>query len=86
MPHALIEDAGSVVGASHLHWLRKDRYSYRAEKSIPMGGFIGKVRFLGELQLFLPFIYLGTFLHIGHHTAFGFGQYRLTPFCGNNLG
>ena len=79
--HALIEDAGSVVGASHLHWLRRDRYSYRTEKSVPMGGFIGKVRFSGELQPFLPFIYLGAYLHIGHHTAFGFGQYRLTFPC-----
>ena len=83
---ALIKAAGSVTHHLRLHWVRKDRYSYRAEKSIPMGGFVGKVRFSGELQPFLPFIYLGAYLHIGHHTAFGFGQYRLTPFCGNNLG
>ena len=82
----LIKAAGSVTHHLRLHWVRKDRYSYRTEKSVPMGGFVGKVRFSGELEPFLPFIYLGTYLHIGHHTAFGFGQYRLTPFCGNNLG
>ena len=83
---ALIKAAGSVTHNPRLNWLRKDRYSYRTEKSVPMGGFIGKVRFIGELGPFLPFIYLGEHLHIGHHTAFGFGQYRLTSFCGNNLG
>ena len=83
---ALIKATDAVTHHSRLHWVRKDRYSYRTEKSVPMGGFVGKIRFSGELQLFLPFIYLGAYLHIGHHTAFGFGQYRLTSCCGNNLG
>jgi len=74
---ALIKAAGSVTHRLRLRWLRKDRYSYRAEKSVPMGGFIGKTRFIGELEPFLPFIYLGEYLHIGHHTAFGHGQYRV---------
>ena len=72
---ALIAASTSVKHDSRLNWLRKDRYSYRAEKSVPMGGFIGKIGFSGELAPFLPFIYLGEYLHIGHHTAFGFGQY-----------
>ena len=74
---ALIKATSSVKHHLRLNWLRKDRYSYRTEKSVPMGGFIGKVRFTGELEPFLPFIYLGEYLHIGHHTAFGFGQYRI---------
>ena len=80
----LIEASTSVDHDSRLKWLRRDRYSYRAEKSVPMGGFIGKVRFEGKLEPFLPFIYLGEYLHIGHHTAFGFGQYRLTASCEND--
>ncbi|MDE0084699.1 MAG: CRISPR system precrRNA processing endoribonuclease RAMP protein Cas6, partial [Candidatus Poribacteria bacterium] len=75
--HGLIETSTTVTHNSRLNWIRKDRYSYRAEKSVPMGGFIGKIRFSGELEQFLPFIYLGEYLHIGHHTAFGFGQYRI---------
>ena len=47
-----------------------------------MGGFIGKARFIGALEPFLPFIYLGEYLHIGHHTAFGFGQYRINVSSG----
>lgn len=75
--HALLKAADGITHQSHLRWLRKDRYSYRAEKSIPMGGFTGPIRFEGDLQPFLPFIFLGEYLHIGHHTAFGFGQYRI---------
>ena len=76
--HALIKAAESITHTSQLRWFRKDRYSYRAEKSVPMGGFIGPIRFEGDLLPFLPFICLGEYLHIGHHTAFGFGQYRIT--------
>ncbi|MCY3743807.1 MAG: CRISPR system precrRNA processing endoribonuclease RAMP protein Cas6 [Candidatus Poribacteria bacterium] len=77
--HGLIAASTAVSHDSRLNWLRKDRYSDRAEKFVPMGGFIGKIHFSGELEPFLPFIYLGEYLHIGHHTAFGFGQYRI---CG----
>ena len=75
---ALIEAASAVKHQSSFRWHRADRYSYRAEKSVPMGGFTGPIRFSGELEPFLPFIFLGEYLHIGHHTAFGHGQYRLT--------
>ena len=75
--HGLIKASADVKHVSRLNWLRKDRYSYRAEKSVPMGGFVGKIHFSGEIEPFLPFIYLGEYLHIGHHTAFGFGQYRI---------
>jgi hypothetical protein len=76
---ALIDAACAVKHESDFQWLRADRWSYRAESSIPMSGFIGRIRFSGELAPFLPFIYLGEYLHIGHHTAFGHGQYRLIP-------
>ena len=74
----LIESARSIRHEFRFHWVRKDRYSHRTETSIPMDGFIGVVRFKGNLEPFLPFILLGEYLHIGHHTAFGYGQYRLT--------
>ena len=75
---ALIEAAGAITHEPNFRWHRADRYSYRAEKSVPMGGFTGPIRFSGELEPFLPFIFLGEYLHIGHHTAFGHGQYHLT--------
>ena len=59
---ALIERAKSVTHEHQFRWLRSNRYSYRAKSSIPMDGFIGKVRYIGELAQFLSFIYLGEYL------------------------
>ena len=76
--HALLKAARDVKHTSHLQWVRKERRSFRTKRVVPMGGFVGKVRFAGELSPFLPLIFLGEYLHIGHHTAFGFGQYRIS--------
>ena len=73
---ALVRSAASVKHTSRLRWVKKARWSHRTEKSIPMGGFVGKIRYRGDLAPFTPFILLGEYLHIGHHTAFGYGQYR----------
>ena len=73
----LLEAAKTIKHQHDFQRLRADRWSYRAAASIPMGGFIGRIRFEGNLTPFLPFILLGAHLHIGHHTAFGHGQYRL---------
>ena len=75
---ALIELACSVRHQSRFRWVKTERWSERAKRFIQMRGFIGKIRFSGELEPFLPFIFLGEYLHIGHHTAFGHGQYHLT--------
>lgn len=58
-------------------WFGSDRRSHRAESSTLVGGFIGTIRYSGNLTPFLPFIYLGEYLHIGPYTAWGYGQYRL---------
>ena len=75
--HGLIAAAQSVSHTSRLQWLRGGRYSHRAEARVPMDGFMGTIRFEGDVTPFLPFISLGEYLHIGHHTAFGFGQYHI---------
>ena len=74
---SLLKAADGVTHESHLRWFRADRWSHRSGASVPMGGFIGKIRYRGDLTLFLPFVFLGAHLHIGHHTAFGYGQYRV---------
>ena len=74
----LLEAANFITHESHFRWLRTGRGSHRATSALPMSGFIGTIRFSGNLTPFLPFIYLGAYLHIGHHTAFGGGQYRIT--------
>lgn len=76
--HHLITTAANISHLSRLRWIPSGRYSYRTDEPVPMGGFIGKIHFGGELEPFVPFIWLGKYLHIGHYTAFGFGQYRIT--------
>ena len=75
--HGLIAAAQSVMHESRLQWLQRGRYSHRAKAVVPMSGFMGDIRFKGDVAPFLPFIFLGEHLHIGHHTAFGYGQYRV---------
>ena len=73
----LLKATDSVTHESHFRWFRADHRLHRTADSIPMGGFIGTIRYSGDLTPFLPFIFLGEYLHIGHHTACGYGQYRL---------
>ena len=40
-------------------------------------GVKGKIRFIGNISLFLPLLYIGQFTHLGKHTTFGMGQYKL---------
>ena len=74
--------ANSVMHESHLRWFGSDRRSHRAESSTLVGGFIGTIRYRGNLTPFLPFIHLGEYLHIGPYTALGYGQYRLRGITG----
>ena len=79
--HRLIEAAGSIRSNFCFHWVRIKRRSSRTERTVPMWGFVGTNRFEGDLKPFLPLIRLGEYLHIGHHTAFGYGQYRIISSC-----
>ena len=74
---SLRKAASVVTHESHLRWFRSDRRSYGGEVSVPAGGFVGRIRYRGNLMLFLPFLFLGAYLHIGHDAAFGYGQYRM---------
>ena len=78
----LLKAADSVTHESHLRWFGSNRRSHEAGSSMPVGGFVGSICFKGNLTPFLPFIYLGEYLHIGHHTTSGGGQYRLRGITG----
>jgi hypothetical protein len=59
-----------------LNWFSNRRFSTRQQKLVSLSGFIGNVRYEGNLALFLDLIYLGTYLHLGKQTAFGLGKYE----------
>ena len=48
----------------------------RSEKQ-PDASFIGKIEIHGETGLLLPYLVLGSFLHIGESATMGYGGYRV---------
>ena len=75
----LVERAGSVeICRTSLKWFDWKRYSGRQDKSMLMGGMIGKVRYSGNLGEFVPLIKFCEKVHIGKQTSFGLGKIKIT--------
>ena len=74
----LIAEAETVnTVQSSLRWKGWTRYSSRQNQKMQLGGLIGSVSYTGDLAAFLPFVVLGTFLHVGKNATFGLGKYRV---------
>jgi len=72
----IIEQAKKVEYIhSELHWAEQARYSGRQKNLLKMGGLVGKARFRGELQQFLPLLAAGEWLHVGKGSVMGLGKY-----------
>jgi len=73
----LIEESKKVkVVDSRIHWVENTRFSFRQERDISMGGVSGSIEFTGNLDLFMPLLEIGEYLHVGKGTAFGLGKIR----------
>jgi hypothetical protein len=71
--------AGKVVAvADSTRWVESSRYSRRREVTHDLSGFIGEVTFEGDLEMFLPYLKLGEYLHVGKNAVFGNGWYEMT--------
>ena len=71
--------AGGVkVKESSLKWFDWERYSGRQETKMKMGGFIGSVSFEGTFTPFVPYVLLGSYIHVGKGTSFGLGKYEVS--------
>lgn len=75
---ALVQHAETVSDTKELRWLDWTRYSNRQQQKMSLGGVVGRWKLSGELALFLPFLYLGQWLHVGKNATFGLGKYQLT--------
>lgn len=62
---------------SSLRWKDWTRYSSRQDRKMQLGGLVGSVTYAGDLAVFLPFVALGKFLHVGKNATFGLGKYRI---------
>lgn len=75
---ALIADAETVrLSARDTRWVDWERYSNRQGTKMAMGGFVGTAVYEGELAKFLPWLYLGEYVHVGKGATFGLGKYTL---------
>lgn len=73
----LAQQAQTITGEKELRWRDWTRYSSRQQQKMTLGGVVGKWTLTGNLTPFLPFLYLGQWLHVGKEATFGMGGYRL---------
>jgi len=74
----LIEKSKEIrVHKENLSWFDWERYSNRQETRMMMGGFVGSIKFEGDLEPFMPFLLLGEYVHVGKGTSFGLGKYEI---------
>jgi hypothetical protein len=58
-------------------WVESSRYSRRRAVSHDLSGFVGQVTFEGGIGMFLPYLKLGEYLHVGKNAVFGNGWYEI---------
>jgi hypothetical protein len=64
--------------ADSTRWVESSRYARRREVTHDLSGFVGEVTFEGELEMFLPYLKLGEYLHVGKNAVFGNGWYEIS--------
>lgn len=75
----LLEEAKNIkTSRVNLRWQKMFRYSSRSNRKLSIGGVLGSITYKGDLEKFLPFIYLGELLHIGKGCTLGLGHYSIT--------
>lgn len=74
----LIRRAEAVAArGAELRWVDWERYSFRQDARMTLGGFVGTVTFEGDLAVFDPLLRLGELMHVGKGTSFGLGKYSI---------
>jgi len=69
--------SGVKVVERNLVWHDLERYSFRKKMRMKLGGFVGSIRFAGNIRPFMPLLGAGEILHVGRATAFGLGKYEI---------
>ncbi len=71
----LVRRAESVrILENNLQWFDWQRYSFRKDEKMLMGGMLGTVTYEGKIGEYLPLIAFCEKVHLGKQTAFGLGK------------
>lgn len=62
-----------VIKASKISSYSMERRSARSHQQMQFNGLLGAIDYVGEMQLTLPWLRLGSITQLGGKTAFGFG-------------
>jgi len=74
----LIDSSLNVdIKNNNLYWYDWERYSSTQNTKIKLGGFKGVITYTGDLEIFIPLIFIGSYIHIGKQTSFGLGKYEI---------
>ena len=76
--HALSLQAEQIQDARELTWRDWTRYSSRQRQTMQLGGVVGTLTLTGIPEIYLPYLHLGQWLHVGKNATFGLGQYKMT--------
>ena len=57
---------------ANLRWVERKRKGVHDQS-----GFVGEIRYQGDIKEFLPLLVLGEYLHVGEDAVFGNGWYRI---------
>lgn len=65
------------IAEQSLGWYDWPRYAPAKDEWMRLGGHLGRISYYGEIAPFLPYLALGEWLHVGAHSSFGLGRYRI---------
>ena len=65
------------VAGSTLEWESQSRKSSRTHQVHPLGGFVGEVRYRGDMAEFIPFLRAASWAGIGRQTVWGKGAVEI---------
>lgn len=75
----LIKKAEAVkLTNDETYWFDWIRFSQRQKAWMRLGGFMGSATYEGDFEDFLPFLWLGQWIHVGKNTTFGLGKYKIS--------
>jgi hypothetical protein len=70
----MVERAKDVrIVDEELNWFDWERYSFRQDQKMLMGGIVGSVTYEGRLGEFMPLVNICSKIHLGKQTTFGLG-------------